>query len=199
MKKAAFLIAIVVVIAIVVIMIWLPHNQKAEAQNQTRPARTWNVIYTVKAGDTLSRIANELGTTVKSIVALNSIDNSDLIYIGQELRIDAYDTLKEVNVSWYGPGFDGRPMANGKTFHMSDPTVVAHKYLPFGTKVRLSYGGKSIVVVVQDRGPFNRVGDKVYFNERRDFDLSEAAAEALGIKNLGVVQCRVEIIKEDGI
>ncbi len=76
-------------------------------------------------------------------------------------------------------------MANGKEFDMDDSSVVAHKWLPFGTKVRLTRKGKSIVVVVQDRGPY--VKD-------RNFDLSRASASELGIKNTGVAECQVEIL-----
>ncbi|WP_274379056.1 septal ring lytic transglycosylase RlpA family protein [Altericroceibacterium spongiae] len=79
--------------------------------------------------------------------------------------------------SWYGPKFRGRRTANGETF---DPTqlTAAHRTLPFGSKVKVTYGrtGKSVVVRINDRGPYahNRV-----------IDLSEAAARQIGIRGAG--------------
>jgi rare lipoprotein A len=57
--------------------------------------------------------------------------------------------------SWYGPGFHGNLTANGERFTPSKLTT-AHPSLPFGTKVRVTNqaNGKSVVVRVNDRGPF---------------------------------------------
>jgi rare lipoprotein A len=78
--------------------------------------------------------------------------------------------------SWYGPGFYGSPTASGELF---DPYgfTAAHPYLPFGTELLVSYGGNSVLVTVNDRGPF--VGG-------RELDLSEGAAQALGLTQAGV-------------
>jgi len=56
--------------------------------------------------------------------------------------------------SWYGPGFNGRKMANGQIYDMNDISV-AHRTLPFGTKLRITnlMNGKSIIAPVLDRGP----------------------------------------------
>lgn len=74
--------------------------------------------------------------------------------------------------SWYGPGLQGNHMANGDIFDMNDPTVVAHKEVPFGTILIITNhrNQKSMAVEVQDRGPF--VKD-------RCVDLSRAGAQAL--------------------
>ena len=88
-------------------------------------------------------------------------------------------------MSWYQ---DGTQRADGNPFDPDEVTVVAHKWLPFGTKVRLTLldgSKKSIVVVVRDRGPYVA---------GRDFDLSRGAAQKLGIIEKGVVRCRVEIL-----
>jgi len=58
----------------------------------------------------------------------------------------------------------------------------AHRSLPFGTKLRVSHGGRSIIVTVNDRGPFVR---------GRVIDLSKGAARALGISGLGQVTAEV--------
>jgi rare lipoprotein A len=73
--------------------------------------------------------------------------------------------------SWYGPKFKGRKTASGEIF---DPTelTAAHRTLPFGTRVRVTRGGKSVVVRINDRGPFVK---------NRVIDLSRAAAKKIGL------------------
>lgn len=84
-------------------------------------------------------------------------------------------------VSWYGPGFYGNTMAGGGTL---TPTsmVVAHRSLPFGTRIEFSYKGRSCVAVVRDRGPY--VGGRV-------FDLGPGTAKALGFSGVGTVRYRI--------
>lgn len=79
--------------------------------------------------------------------------------------------------SWYGPGFHGRKTANGEKFNMGALTA-AHKSMPFGTKLRVTNkrNGKSVVVRVNDRGPFVR---------GRMLDLSKAAAGRIGMISTG--------------
>lgn len=89
------------------------------------------------------------------------------------------------SVSFYGPGFDGRKTASGQIFR-SDRMTAAHKTLPFGTRLRLTEKhGKSIIVVVNDRGPF--VGDRL-------LDLSLGAFKRLFPLSQGVGRVRVEKI-----
>jgi rare lipoprotein A len=78
--------------------------------------------------------------------------------------------------SWYGPGFNGRSTANGERFNQGALTA-AHKSLPFGTKVRVvnKKNGKSLVVRINDRGPFIK---------GRIIDLSKGAAQKLGFIQL---------------
>jgi rare lipoprotein A len=74
--------------------------------------------------------------------------------------------------SWYGPRFFGRRTACGQTLRRT--TVgVAHRTLPCGTRVQLYRGGRTITVPVIDRGPFVR---------GRDWDLTQAAAQRLGVR-----------------
>ncbi len=81
--------------------------------------------------------------------------------------------------SWYGPGFHGRKTANGERYDQNSLTA-AHKTLPFNTylKVTNRLNGKSIVVRINDRGPY--VG-------KRSLDLSKAAAHCLGSVQRGVI------------
>jgi len=89
--------------------------------------------------------------------------------------------------SWYGPGFHGRKTANGERFNQYELTA-AHPTYEFGTQlcVRSKLTGQSVVVRVNDRGPFVK---------NRVIDLSKAAAEELGMLDRGVKS--VEIYKLD--
>jgi rare lipoprotein A len=81
--------------------------------------------------------------------------------------------------SWYGPGFQGRLMANGKRFNQYAMTA-AHKTLPFGTVVKVinPKTKKSVKVTVTDRGPY--VGGRI-------IDLSKKAGADLGISGIAKV------------
>lgn len=95
----------------------------------------------------------------------------------------------EVRVSWYGleschPGKRCQT-ATGRKFDGSQ-MLVAHKTLAFGARVRFTYHGRSIVLPVGDRGPYVR---------GRTFDLSAAAARALGTKSAGVACVVAKVLK----
>ena len=76
----------------------------------------------------------------------------------------------------------GSVTANGERFTGKGMTA-AHKTLPFGTKLRVTYRGKSVVVRINDRGPFVR---------GRHLDLSTAAARHIGMTRAGVATVCVE-------
>lgn len=82
--------------------------------------------------------------------------------------------------SWYGPGFHGWKTASGERFNTGALTA-AHKTLPFGTRVRVVNvrTGRSVVVRINDRGPFIR---------GRVIDLSKAAARAIGMDGVAPVR-----------
>ena len=88
--------------------------------------------------------------------------------------------------SWYGSKYHGRTCANGEKFDMYKLTA-AHKSLPFGTRVRVTNleNNKSVVVRINDRGPFVR---------GRIIDLSYAAAKKIGMLKSGIVKVRAEIV-----
>jgi rare lipoprotein A len=90
------------------------------------------------------------------------------------------------NASWYGPGFDGRLTANGETYDQQEMTA-AHPHLEFGTKVKVTnlQNGRSVIVRINDRGPFIR--DRI-------IDLSAAAARALNMMSSGVAPVRLTIL-----
>ena len=85
--------------------------------------------------------------------------------------------------SYYG-NESGRKTASGQRFDQNALTC-AHRSLPFGTKLRVTHGGRSVVVTVNDRGPFVR---------GRVLDLSTAAARAVGLTGAGVGRVTAEVI-----
>lgn len=89
--------------------------------------------------------------------------------------------------SWYGPGFHGRLTASGQRFNQNALTA-AHRTLPFGTKVRVTNAksGKSVVVTINDRGPFIR---------GRVLDLSKGAFSSIASTSSGVVNVKYEVLK----
>ena len=105
--------------------------------------------------------------------------------------VGAYAKSGIVLASWYCPYFHGRPMANTRPFNMYDPTTVAHKKLPLGTRIRATNlkNGMSIVAVVRDRGPYIR---------GRELDFSRAAAERLGFLRDGLALVHMQILSTPG-
>lgn len=87
--------------------------------------------------------------------------------------------------SWYGPGFNGNRTANGERFNQNDMTA-AHKTIKFNSLVRVTYQGRSVVVRINDAGPFIR---------GRVIDLSKAAAQELGLIAAGHGQVKLEILR----
>jgi len=90
--------------------------------------------------------------------------------------------------SWYGPGFHNKRTANGERFNQRELTA-AHRTLQMPSFVRVTNlsNGKSVVLRVNDRGPFAR---------GRIIDLSERAAELLEFKNNGTARVRVQVLPE---
>ncbi len=87
--------------------------------------------------------------------------------------------------SWYGEKFHGRQTASGEVYDMYALTA-AHPKLPFGTMVyvKSKSSGNSVVVRVNDRGPFAR---------NRIIDLSYAAAKKLGIIKIGEDEVEISL------
>jgi rare lipoprotein A len=88
--------------------------------------------------------------------------------------------------TWYGPGFQGNRTASGEVYDM-DGMTAAHKTFPFGTKLRVTNpkDGRSVVVVVNDRGPFVA---------GREIDLSRGASRAIGVSYGEVI---IEVLGRD--
>jgi len=91
--------------------------------------------------------------------------------------------------SWYGPGFDGKQTASGEAYDQNAMTA-AHKTLPMPSLLRVTNleNGRSIVVRVNDRGPF--VNNRI-------IDMSRRGAQLLGFDQKGTARVRLQILKEE--
>ena len=89
--------------------------------------------------------------------------------------------------SFYADKFQGRKTAGGERFDQNAKTA-AHRTLPFGTKVKVTNvkNGKSVVVRINDRGPFVK---------GRIIDLSRSAFERIGNPASGVLSVKIEIVR----
>ena len=106
-------------------------------------------------------------TTRATVVRAEEAGAAQALAVPLEATMTVY---RPALASWYGPGFYGRKTACG--LRMTRTLLgVAHKKLPCGTQVALTYKGRAITVPVVDRGPFKR---------GRRWDLTSAAATALG-------------------
>jgi len=92
--------------------------------------------------------------------------------------------------SYYADEFNGRVTANGEVYNM-DGMTAAHRTLPFGTKVRVTSvdTGRSVVVRINDRGPFK---------DDRVIDLSLGAAKQLGLIAAGTGRVVLQILEAGG-
>lgn len=104
---------------------------------------------------------------------------------------ETYDHVETGIASWYGPGFHGKKTANGETFDTGELTA-AHRTLQMPSLVRVTNleNGRSVIVRVNDRGPFSR---------GRVIDVSQRAAELLGFKNQGTAKVKLELLREESL
>lgn len=99
---------------------------------------------------------------------------------------ERYNFTETGIASWYGPQFHGKKTANGEIFNMNELTA-AHRTLQLPSIVRVTNleNGRSLVVRVNDRGPFKR---------GRVIDLSRKSAELLGFKNNGTARVKLQVL-----
>jgi rare lipoprotein A (peptidoglycan hydrolase) len=105
-------------------------------------------------------------------------------------ELDNGPTFLQVGLaSWYGGRFRHRRTASGERYDLRDLTA-AHRTLPLQTVVRVTNleNNRSVLVRINDRGPFAR---------GRIIDLSEGAAQLLGMRRAGVVPVRIEVFAND--
>ncbi len=102
-----------------------------------------------------------------------------------------FDYVETGISSWYGPKFHGKPTANGETFDMNQVSA-AHRTLPLPSLVRVTNleNGRSLVVRVNDRGPFAH---------GRILDMSKRGAQLLGFEKQGTARVKVELLKDQSL
>lgn len=109
--------------------------------------------------------------------------------LGKEYQVmpDASGYREQGVASWYGMKFHGHRTSNGEIYDVYQYTA-AHKTLPLPSYVKVTRldNGKSVIVRVNDRGPFH---------EGRIIDLSYAAAVKLGINRQGTAKVEVEVVQ----
>ena len=155
-------------------------NEPASEKNPSDSIK-W-MEYTIKQGDTLWSLAvKKFHVNMEDLIKDNGIVNPDIIHPGQKIRVRQFEYSQkpeEVVASWYGETYHGRTMANGKIYNMYGNTV-AHKELPFGTRIELEnpLTGARVKAVVTDRGPFV---------DGRDVDISYGLAQKLSMVEKGV-------------
>ncbi len=100
-----------------------------------------------------------------------------------------YQYVETGIASWYGPNFHGKQTANGDVFDQNEITA-AHRTLPMPSMVQITNleNGRSMKVLVNDRGPFAR---------GRIIDVSRRTAQLLGFERQGTAKVRVEILADD--
>lgn len=101
---------------------------------------------------------------------------------------DPLTNVQEGDASYYADSLDGNKTASGQPYDKNAMTA-AHRDLPFGTKVRVTYkkSGKSVIVIINDRGPYAK--DRI-------IDVSGAAARQLGMVEDGHGPVTIEVVSE---
>ena len=104
---------------------------------------------------------------------------------------ETYDYSETGIASWYGPGFAGKHTASGETYDDNELTA-AHRTLQMPSLVRVTNldNGKSVIVRVNDRGPYMR---------GRVMDVSTKAASLLGFKNIGTAKVRLDLLPQESL
>lgn len=102
---------------------------------------------------------------------------------------ETYSYTETGIASWYGSDFHGKKTANGEIFDMNELTA-AHRTLQMPSLIRVTNleNGRSLIVRVNDRGPFKR---------GRVLDVSKKGAELLGFKNKGTAKIKIQLLSEE--
>jgi rare lipoprotein A len=145
----------------------------------------------ISSADTTATISVPVREMLSSKVVTKS-ESSDDSDIMDRMSMLASQTVRKLNqsglASWYGRQFNGRKTASGERFDMNAMTA-AHRSLPLACYIRVTNqdNGKSVVVKVNDRGPFHG---------KRILDLSYAAAQKIGITQRGTGNVTIERIED---
>jgi rare lipoprotein A len=139
----------------------------------------------------------EIGIFVDLVLAMNRIQLTFLLLLvcgvlGSSFAQGADSVQIQTGwASFYGKPFHLRKTANGEIFHM-DSLTAAHKYLPFGTRVKVTRLDTGDTVWV-------RINDRLPKNSRRIIDLSRGAASQLQMLDDGIAQVKLEVASIDAM
>ncbi|NLP32538.1 MAG: septal ring lytic transglycosylase RlpA family protein [Oligella ureolytica] len=161
-----------------------PTHSAEELQAALNPQAAIELTHDLKTQPTL-RAESQQGLTGQHVRAKRGKS-----YVVKGIRYTPFASISEFTeigeASWYGPGFHGRKTAAGERYNQNELTA-AHKELPLNSVVRVTHEvtGKSVVVRINDRGPFH--GDRV-------IDMSYAAAKAIGMLQQGKANVKIELL-----
>ncbi len=163
------------------------NEELVEINSQTRSPDTTNNL-AEDALQTTNRLRRLLGNAspLNQILNLPARLPVSIPKLPSEINIGPVKVTLRGVASYYGYDGSGNSTASGQRFNPEGLTA-AHRHLPFGTKVRVTNtrNGRSVVVRINDRGPFIR---------GRVIDLSVAAARILGMMGSGVAPVRIEVL-----
>ena len=158
---------------------------------------TFNVVMAPRDWPMTHDIESIGGMSPKEAIEKGRVKNSPYVVKGKRyvpMSVDEALQYSETGVaSWYGKETQrqkgGKMTANGEAFDPKKPTA-AHKHLPLPMHVRVKNldNGRSIIVRVNDRGPF--VDDRI-------IDLSSGAAKQLGFYRQGLAKVKIETVQLD--
>jgi len=132
-------------------------------------------------------VANKPKAKPGSVVSakVEGRSGSYAVLSGQPLRYEPTGVKFSGIATWYGNVRPNMGTASGRPFNENELTC-AHKSLPFGTRVAVTFQGKSVIVTVTDRGPYGK---------GRVIDLSKRAASIIGLKSAGVGSVKCEVVR----
>ncbi|WP_070108150.1 septal ring lytic transglycosylase RlpA family protein [Burkholderia plantarii] len=162
-----------------------PNPASEQAADNDNPAK--NALRTTAAAqaDDADSKQDDFDSALATMPAAGT-DDASRASLANAKPIDAADVSdfrQTGRASWYGRAFHGRRTANGDRFDMNELTA-AHRTLPLSSYVKVinQTNGKSVVVKINDRGPFKR---------GRVLDLSYAAAKVIGLVRSGTASVKI--------
>ncbi len=176
-------------------------NGKAVDKTKSAKKQKFNGIKYGDRGGNLAKNYRKVATSGSHYQDLSTIIKNGKYVgyykVGAPYKIDGikyfpqeYGSYEEVGMaSWYGKDFDGKMTANGEIYDLSHMTA-AHRTLPMPSVVKVTNlkNSKSVIVRVNDRGPFAK---------NRIIDMSKKAAQMLDYKDKGVIMVKVELLKKE--
>ncbi|MBW4567756.1 MAG: septal ring lytic transglycosylase RlpA family protein [Tolypothrix carrinoi HA7290-LM1] len=163
------------------------NEELVEINDQTRSPDTTNNLAqdALQATNRLRRLLGN-ASPLNQILNLPTRSPLSIPKLPSEINVGPVKVSLRGVASYYGYDGSGNRTASGQRFNPEKLTA-AHRHLPFGTRVRVTNtrNGRSVVVRINDRGPFIR---------GRVIDLSVAAARVLGMMGSGVAPVRIEVL-----